>query len=205
MARYIIKQMPRLNGQEEGVTYPKMVIDGTMTEEDIARKIAEATTFSEGEVLAVIHDLSRRIAQGIADGHSVRIAGLGAFAASLGFRRGVEREQADGSSRRNAASIELRGATFRPDRSFVSRARAQCSLVRQPYRAPGEVAVPEAERLGLALEHLQTHPTLTIGDYVALTHLSRTAASLELRRLEDEGKLLASGRGTHRVYVLPRS
>ncbi len=62
------------------------------------------------------------------------------------------------------------------------------------------------ERLGLALRHLETHPTLNLSTYVALTGLGRSTASDELRRwaAQPGSGIGVQGRGSHRLYVLKR-
>lgn len=59
------------------------------------------------------------------------------------------------------------------------------------------------ERLKLALDYLSSHSVMRIQDYVELTGLSRTSATLELKEFREnpESGITFNGRGTTKVYI----
>ena len=105
------------------------------------------------------------------------------------------------------ASIEVGGINFRADKALVDEVNSRCRLERSPQRFTRHISkYSPAERLALAQRFLESHAVLTVGDYVELTGLGRTVASMELRswlKLPGSG-LDFSGRGSHRVYVKKR-
>lgn len=208
-AHYTMREMPDLNGEGKTRLYPKLIITSCCEGNDLCERIADKTTFSSGEIQGVFSLLCEEMAQVMAGGKSVRIEGLGVFTPSLSLREGREEEQSDGKgTRRNAVSLEIGSINFRPDKVLVSATNSHCHLVRskRTFRLRRPDSTPE-ERLAIALRYLESHPTLTVPEYTALTGLSRTAASEELRRWGNEANsgIDTKGRGSHRIYVLKKN
>lgn len=204
-AKYVMQEMEDLNGTGRTLLYPRMVVDRCTDTDELARRMAFNTTFSEAEIAGMLHALAREMAEALARGESVKIKGVGTFTASLALKRGKEREEAGGdATRRNARSVEVGGVNYRADKTLVHRTNLLCDLERDP-RQPRIARSPHSpeERLRLALAFLDTHPNLHVSDYARLTGLGRTTASIELRRLASDpaSGLAPSGFGTHRVYV----
>lgn len=206
MAKYTMQEINDLNREGETILYPRMVIEYCCETEELARVAAGGTTYSPAEVSAAIQLIARGVAQELARGHSVHIGGIGTFTPSLALKTGAERESPDGKgAKRNAQSVCVGGVNFRADKELLCEVGRRCRLERLPgkgFRRHRSPYTPE-ERLELALRHLETHPVLTLADYVALTGLGRTTASIELRRwasLPGSG-IGRDGFGTHRVYI----
>ena len=66
-----------------------------------------------------------------------------------------------------------------------------------------QVAYTKEQRLQLALEYLDKNSAMRIGDYVQLTGLSRTTATMELKafRQDPASGIAFVGRGSQKVYV----
>ena len=200
-----MQEMVDLHNEGKTLLYPRMELREGCGLDELARQVAEGTTFGAGEVKGVICQVARRMAMMMAMGRPVTLDGIGTFTPALGLKKGREREEADGSGRRrNAASIEVSGVNFRVDKELVHELRRYCRLERSPRqrklcRSPYS---PE-ERLALAGRYLEKHPMMRVGTYAALTGLSCTTAGLELRRwAQTEGSGIgAQGMGSHRVYV----
>lgn len=112
----------------------------------------------------------------------------------------------------NARSIEVSHINFRCGKELLKdvqkRLSSPGSLQRSKYYGYVPLARPvitrRLERFAAAREYLADHPYMRITDYVELTGLSYTTAQRELK-LADElthSGLVASGSGSHRVYVL---
>ena len=208
MAEYTMQEMNDLNNEGKTLLHPRMIIRHCCDSDELSALTAEGTTFSAGEVRGVMHLLFRMMARRMADGCSVSIDGVGVFSPRLALKEGREREQTDGQGRRrNAASIEVGGISFRPDRKLLDEVNSHCRLERSPQRfVRHRSKYSPQERLALAQRYLESHPVLTVAGYVELTGLSRTVASMELRSwltLPGSG-IGSSGRGSHRVYVKKR-
>ena len=202
MAKFVMREMPDMQGKGKRTMYPKMISRGTMGLDEIADLISSQSTFSPGEVKGLVTALARTIAHGVASGYTVKIEEIGSFSASLTLHKGVEPEEAEGGTRRNAASVTIGGVNFRPDKALILEARTRVHLVRSTVRRPRRPNLTREERLALALRHLDGHSLLKVADYCRLTGLGRTAAAEELRAFDREGLIDSTGNGTHKVYII---
>ena len=204
-AKYVMQEMVDLNNEGETLLYPRMELKDNCGTDELARMVAEGTTFATGEVKGIICQMAKWMAITMGMGRSVTLDGIGTFTPALGLKKGREREKADGSgTRRNATSIEVSGVRFRADKELTLEVRQHCRLERSPernrlYRSK---YTPD-ERLALALRYLESHTILRVGEYAALTGLSQTTAAKELRlwaRTEGSG-IGSEGLRSHKVYV----
>ncbi|WP_304296969.1 HU family DNA-binding protein [Porphyromonas gulae] len=201
MAKFVMREMPDMQGTGKRTMYPKMISRGTMGPDEIAELISSQSTFSPGEVKGLVVALARTIAYGVASGYTVKIEEIGSFSASLALRKGVESEEAESGTRRNAASVTIGGVNFRPDKALIREARTRTHLERTTVRRPRRPDLTREERLSLALRHIEGHSLLRVADYCSLTGLGRTAAAEELRAFDREGRIGSTGHGTHKVYI----
>lgn len=202
--KYTMQEMPDLRGDGTHKLYPRMVIVGRRTLDDIAGEVAIGSTFSRGEIVGVITSFVQEMATQMSRGYSVSIDRLGTFTPALGLADGKEAEQVDGGKRINAQSVKVSDINFRADRAIVIDTDRRCDFERVPHNITRHVSsyTPD-ERLAMALRHLDTAPMLTVSEYVAMTGLGRTTAATELRRLASTPGtgLASSGSGPHKVYV----
>ncbi len=196
-----MREMPDMQGTGKRTMYPKMISRGTMGPDEIAELISSQSTFSPGEVKGLVVALARTIAYGVASGYTVKIEEIGSFSASLALRKGVESEEAEGGTRRNAASVTIGGVNFRPDKALIREARTRAHLERTTVRRSRRPDLTREERLALALRHIDGNSLLRVADYCSLTGLGRTAAAEELRAFAREGRIGSTGHGTHKVYI----
>lgn len=196
-----MREMPDMQGTGKRTMYPKMISRGTMGPDEIAELISSQSTFSPGEVKGLVAALARTIAYGVASGYTVKIEEIGSFSASLALRKGVESEEAEGGTRRNAASVTIGGVNFRPDKALIREARTRAHLERTTVRRSRRPDLTREERLALALRHIDGNSLLRVADYCSLTGLGRTAAAEELRAFAREGRIGSTGHGTHKVYI----
>lgn len=202
MAHYIMQEMPESVSGRKHIRYPHMVIEGQVDLRQMAEEVARGTTFATEEIMASTGLLLEAMINAMARGYSVKIDGLGCFTPSLGFRRGVEREEPDGTQR-NASSIEVDGITFRPDRRAVLETNARCTLERTPPARYTTPSIGQDERLAAAHEYLRKFGFMSVSQYVKLTGLSRSSAQRELIHFRETHRLGIRGLGTHSRYVLP--
>lgn len=202
MAKYVMQDMPDLNGDGKRTKYPRMIIQRQVNLKYLARRIADASTFTQGDVEGLITELATEMARSLAEGASVKVDGVGVFAPALGLRDGAERE-GDNGVRRNAHSIEVASLYFRPDGELLLEVNKHCHLERTAsteYTSPNSGS--EA-RLELAYAHIREEGALSVVDYMIITGLSRSSAWRELSRLHAKGLLSRKGLGAHCRYTLP--
>lgn len=209
MAYYVMEEMPDIHKTGERVLYPRFAWTDQVTTETVARTVAERSSFTMGEVEGIIKEIALEMARQMAQGHSVKIDGIGTFSPALALRRDKEREEAEeDASRRNARSIVVGKVNLRVDIDLIRETNARCNLERAPWktRRSSQKYTPQ-QRLQMAVKYLDEHPFLTVTDYQQMTGLLHTTAAKELRQWaeqEDSG-IDTSGRGSHRVYVRKRA
>ena len=197
MAKYIKQEMPDITGKGVHQVYYRMQTERNIGAAEFVEEVAGlGTGLSEGAVTHVLEQMVQTMARLLADGHTVTIGGLGTFRTAIGVMEGKEQDAFDADeSKRNAQSIEVRGVNFRADKALVKDIRVQCRLHRSPYT--------REERLARALAFMEEHTVLRVPDYVKLTGLSRTTASLELRELcqDPTSGIRSMGQRASKVYI----
>lgn len=208
MAKYIKQEMPDLNKDGNQLCYYRMQSSGNVSTDELIHTIClhGGVGLSESVFRSALQELSAELARKMADGYSVTLEGVGTFRATIGVRDEKEMDTLDGDEvKRNAQSLEVKGVSFRADNELVKRARSQCRLERGGTARVNRSPYTKAERLQLAKDFLSAgaKPHITLSDYVQLTHLSRSSASLELRAFaaDPASGITAIGRTTHRVYI----
>ena len=144
------------------------------------------------------------MAELLGKGHSVTLDGIGTFKATIGLEEDKELDTLDGNeTKRNARSLRLKGVNFRADKELVKKARKDCQLQREGTARIHRSPYTKEQRLNLALEYLEKHGAMKIADYMELTGLSRTTATLELQefRRDMNSGIDFIGRGSAKVYV----
>lgn len=205
MAEYEMQESNLPNKEGKRILYPRLVLYGQRDTGYIARKLASATTFTPGEVTGLLQVLADEIASQLAQGYSIKLDGIGNFTASLALSHGKERETGEAESpKRNAQSIEIGYINFRPDKKWIKQTNLQCVLSRsqKKFRRSLQKYSPQ-QRKDQALTHLNTHPVLTVSDYMQLTGLRRTTAAIELKTwaAQPDSPIDISGEGKHRIYI----
>lgn len=189
-----------------GKLYPVMQTTGSVSLETMSVRISERCTLTPADVKATVVALVEEISLQMAQGRVVDVEGLGRFRASLKVSDRAEEEKEDGSTgHRTSKSVEVGGIIFKADNTLVRATNRQAKLERVlPKKGNSVFATSKEERLQLALDHLSSHPMLTVQDYMRMTGLGRTSATRELHAwLEDENSpITKQGNGTHKFYVL---
>lgn len=205
MAKYTMREMVDLHHEGGTLLYPTMVIRRKVGSDEVAERMAMASTFNKGEILGIIRGLGEQLATFMGDGCSVELDGIGVFTPSLRLREGATREQPDESGgKRNAASIEVGTVHFRVSKEWVSDVNARCRLERgeRAFRLKTS-PYSEAERLARALAYLDAHTTLSCREYAQLAGMSLSRASRELSAWAKDpaSGITSRGQATHKVYV----
>ena len=205
MAKYIKQEMPDITGKGEHQVYYRMQTERNIGAAEFVEEVAGlGTGLSEGAVTHVLEQMVQTMARLLADGHTVTIGGLGTFRTAIGVMEGKEQDAFDADeSKRNAQSIEVRGVNFRADKALVKDIRVQCRLERGKESRLHRSPYTREERLARALAFIEEHTVLRVPDYVRLTGLSRTTASLELRELcqDPTSGIRSMGQRASKVYI----
>ena len=205
MAQYIKREMPDLHGKGSKQVCYRLKSNGTVGLEELARECARGTTFAEGEVKGVVMTLVEGMVRNMERGFSVHIDGLGTLTPKIGLREEAESEVLDGEApKRNARSLHVTGVSFRADKRLVRQLDLRCKLEKGAVSRIRQSKYTEAQRLEKAREFLRKHTVMRLGDYYRLVGLSRTTASLELRKWERDSETGITSEGSYatKVYLL---
>ena len=205
MAKYIKQEMPDMAGKGEHAVYYRMQTERNIGAAEFIEEVAGiGTGLSEGAVTHVLGQLRHTLASLLADGHTVTVGGLGTFRATVGVMEGKEQDSFDTDEpKRNAQSIEVKGVNYRADKALVKDIRVQCRLERGKESRLHRSPYSREERLARALAFIEEYTVMRVMDYVALTGLSRTTASLELRELcqDPTSGIRSMGQKAGKVYI----
>ena len=205
MAQYIKKEMADLhkNGVKQ-VCY-RLKSNGTVELGELAQECTRGTTFAEGEIRGVVMTLLEGMVRNMSRGFSVHIDGLGTLMPKIGLRENAEPEVLDGEGRkRNAQSLHVTGVSYRADKELVRKLDLRCKLEKGSVSRIRKSKYTEEQRLEKARRFLQEHTVMRLGDYYRMVGLSRTAASLELRKwaMNPSSGIASEGSYSAKVYVL---
>ncbi len=204
MIKYIKQEMPDIHHKGENKCYYRIETRGNMTHKDLLRQMA-LRGVSEGVAAMTIHRMTEAIVELMRQGFSVTIDGLGCFSMSLGVDKDKTVEDMEGTTKRNATSIIIRDVNYRSDKKLVSALNQECKLERGYTSRINRCSLTLPQRLNAARDYLSSHQIMRIADYVRMTGLSRTTASLELREFAAAPASTGidfSGSGPSLVYFL---
>ena len=205
MAKYIKKEMADMRQTGVKQVCYRLKSNGTVDLGDLARRIARSSTFAEAEIKGVVLSLIEEVVDRMASGHSVHIDGLGTLMARIGLWENAEPEVLDGEGRkRNAQSLHVTGVSFRADKELVKRLDLRCKLEKGSVSRIRKSKYTEEQRLEKARRFLQEHTVMRLGDYYRMVGLSRTTASLELRKwaMNPSSGITSEGSYSAKVYIL---
>jgi len=205
MAQYIKQEMPNLNGTEEPQVYYRLKTNRNISSKEFVKHISRNdSAVDRGEIEGVLIRIADGLAELLGNGYSVTLDGVGTFKAGLGLKRDKEMDSfEDDETKRNARSLQLTSINYRADKTLVREANRRCKLERYGESRLRKSPYTKEQRLQLALEFLDKNSAMRIGDYMKLTGLSRTTATMELKafRQDPASGITFVGRGSQKVYV----
>ena len=205
MAQYIKQEMPNLNGTEEPQVYYRLKTNRNISSKEFVKHISRNdSAVDRGEIEGVLIRIADGLAELLGNGYSVTLDGVGTFKAGLGLKRDKEMDSfEEDETKRNARSLQLTSINYRADKTLVREANRRCKLERYGESRLRKSPYTKEQRLQLALEYLDKNSAMRIGDYMQLTGLSRTTATMELKafRQDSASGITFVGRGSQKVYV----
>ena len=205
MAQYIKQEMPNLNGTEEPQVYYRLKTNRNINSKEFVKHISRnGSAIDRGEIEGILIRIADGLAELLGNGYSVTLDGVGTFKAGLGLKRDKEMDSfEEDETKRNARSLQLTNVNFRADKTLVREANRRCKLERYGESSLRKSPYTKEQRLQLALEYLEKNSAMHIADYMQLTGLSRTTATLELKsfRQDPTSGITFVGRGSNKVYV----
>ena len=205
MAKYIKQEMIDLSGKGEEKVYYRLQTERNIDFKELTQQIEEHhNLMNRGLVNSVMAYVVDEMAELLGKGYSVTIDGLGTFRASIGLEEDKDMDTFDSDdTKRNARSLRLTGINYRSDKELVKKANRHCKLERAGESRLHHTPYTKEERLKLAHQYLEEHGAMRVVEYMELTGLSRTKATLELKefRQDTSSGITFVGRGSAKVYV----
>ena len=205
MAKYIKQEMIDLSGKGEEKIYYRIQTERNIDFNELTQRIEQYhNLMNRGLVKSVMAYVVDEMTKLLGNGYSVTIDGLGTFKASIGLEVDKEMDTFDGDeTKRNARSLRLTGINYRADKSLIKQANRHCKLERAGESRLHHTPYSKEERLKLAHQYLKEHGAMRVVEYMELTGLSRTKATLELKEFRQDASsgITFIGRGSAKVYV----
>ena len=205
MAKYIKQEMPDLRQTGEKKVYYRLKTERNIDSKEFILSLHSTFSgMSEADITRVIIATAGHLGKLLGQGYSVTLDGVGTFKATIGLEEEKEPDTLDGTEpKRNAQSLQLKGVNFRADKQLIKTASSNCKLKREGTARIHRSPYSKEERLTLAQKYLEEHGAMKVVDYVGITGLSRTAATMELQefRRDTSSGIDFIGRGSAKVYV----
>lgn len=205
MAKYIKQELPDLQQTGEQKVYYRLKTNRNIDTPEFVRSLSHAFNgMKEGDIIRVLMATADHLGELLGEGYSVTLNGIGNFKATIGLEEDKELDTLDGNeTKRNARSLQLKGVNYRADKELIKKASQHCKLEREGIARIHRSPYSKEERLTLALEYLEKHGAMKVANYMEMTGLSRTAATLELQefRRDITSGIDFIGRGSAKVYV----
>ena len=205
MAKYIKQEMVDLSGKGEEKIYYRLQTERNINFTELAQQIEQHHgLMNRGLVMNVMSHIVDEMAELLGKGYSITIDGLGTFRASIGLEKDKEMDTFDeDETKRNARSLRLTGINYRADKDLIKQANRHCKLERAGESRLHHTPYSKEERLNLAQQYLEEHGAMRVAQYMELTGLSRTKATLELKEFRQDAStgITFLGRGSTKVYV----
>ena len=205
MAKYIKQELPDLQQTGEQKVYYRLKTNRNIDTPEFVRSLSHTFNgMKEGDIIRVLMATADHLGELLGEGYSVTLNGIGNFKATIGLEEDKELDTLDGNeTKRNARSLQLKGVNYRADKELIKKASQHCKLEREGIARIHRSPYSKEERLTLALEYLEKHGAMKVANYMELTGLSRTAATLELQefRRDITSGIDFIGRGSAKVYV----
>lgn len=205
MAKYIKKEIVDLNNTGSTMAYYRMKRSDALEFGEFLQRCHHTHQLYGPSVLhGVLIAVFEQLANELANGNSVKLDGLGTFNAKLGLGQGKEMDSfEEGTTRRNAMSIEVKGVSYRVDKELVRRLNSKCHLERGGEDRIRKSKYTIDERIERARRYLRKAGVMHVRDYAALTGLSHTTAYRELRKIcGTESGITSRGYKSGMVYFL---
>ena len=208
MAKYKLQEMSDMRDEGKRRVYPKMVPYRTLSRKEFVEQMQSYhRDLSQGTIEAVLTDVEDVLVRMLSMGYNVNLEGLGTFSLSLGFEDDKPTEMQTDDDMMKYRKVGVKNVNFNSSPEFVKAVKMEtdCDLEREMsgVKVIRKQLYSKEERIARALEVIEKNGVLTLGDYASINNLSRTSASMELKKLTNDkaSPINSLGRGSHKVWV----
>ena len=90
MAQYTMQEMNLPNEEGKRLLYPRMVLAKRVGLQEVAEALERSSTYTTSDVIGVLQGVARELAWLMAQGHPVKLDGIGTFTPALTLRKGKD-------------------------------------------------------------------------------------------------------------------
>ncbi|MDB9180844.1 HU family DNA-binding protein [Parabacteroides distasonis] len=195
-ANYKLVRNPNPNPEESGKSlplHPRLVSCGTIHTDEFINRAKSRSSFSPADMKGILQLFQDMMVDFLMFGYNVELEGIGTFSVSLKSRPVMEKNEI------RAESIHFKDVKFRSSKELRDRLKTM-PVFRDEYTV-SDPAYPSAKECEQEVfRYLETNPFIHQKKYMSLCGCSRSKASLDLRRLVEEGKLRWEKLGTSHLY-----
>lgn len=177
---------------EEHIYHPRVVSKATLESDEILKQINYCCSLTESDVVACLSQLKQILSEGLRDGRTVHIEGIGYFSTTL------VSNAPETTPLTRAEHIEVKSVSYRPEKGLLKKL-ATATLVRvavKKHSAPQTDAEIDAR----IAHHFTEQHTLTRREVEKICSLNRGTALKHINRLLDAGKLVSLTSRSMGVY-----
>ncbi len=206
MAIYKLQEMPDVHNTGKKRVYPKLVTNRQLdTKEFIEKMHSHNRAISESTVSAVLMDVADYLGELLSMGYTVKLDGLGTFSISLDFDDDKPREMQSDDDKMTYRKVTVKDVNYKASPELIKYLKRETDLERDMggvsrlYKKKYTLE----ERIKRGQEWLDKNTFFTLQDYANMNNLSRTTASLELKKLThgDDAPFDYTGSGSHKVWI----
>ena len=208
MAVYKLQEMTDLHKTGKRKVYPKMVVNRTLSRSEFIKKMKSYHRgISPNITEAVLMDVKETLIDLLSMGYNVKLDELGTFSLSLGFEDNKPTEMQSDNDKMTYRKVGVKDINFCADLKFVKEMKQETDKYLQRDMEGVKVIRKQKysleERIARAVEYIDKEGILTLNDYAFMNNLSRTAASLELKKITASAAspIQTKGSGSHKVWV----
>ncbi len=197
-ADYDFRRKPNEKGDGEvQPLYPRIVSKGTIDSKRLFREIAEASSFTEGDLAGIMVAFQEKVSYYLSEGYHVKLGEIGYFSSSLKARPVMDKKEI------RSVSISFDNVNFRATPWFRRRSsgtvtRAQIRISRIIELAGRDTPFPTGSLFSKESLH---HSKRILSDYGFI----EGKALRELNLLVENGVLNTRGYGNRVVYLKPNN
>ena len=206
MAKYKLQEMSNLNGVGEKRVFPKLVTNSQLETKEFVEKLHSYNrAVPKSIVSAVITDIGTCLGEMLAMGYTVKLDDIGTFSLSLEFDDNKPVEMSSDDDKMLYRKVTVKDVNYKSSPELIKLLKRKTVLERDMggvSRLRKNKYTLE-ERIGRTVEWMDKHGFITLQEYANLNNLSRTAASVELKKLTqgEEAPFDYRGSGSHKVWV----
>ena len=186
---------PQPKDKQQKVRYhARTVVDRTLANKDIATEISKRCTIRKAEAMAVMDEMSEIFLQKLAEGHAIKLEGIGTF------RISAKSPAVRSKNEVRAESIKFGGVVFRPERKLL-RILSGTKFKKVTY-SKTSVDISNIELDGILTEYFKDHTYITTKELQYLCGLSNHTALRRLKERVNEGRMTHPGH-RHSAFYFP--